>query len=298
VTVLKGISVSEQFYPVPHERLMKDIDILIPRDACGDVEAELLRRGYRRSEFVVDDSAYHGAPLWHETRQVWVELHYALFPGNDALCNDGFFSASHLDAHSVVSVFHGRPVRRLTNEMQLVYIASYWIRDLTRNKVHPSFVPPLLDAVYLLKASDRTFDWQALLGWLDNETALSSLYVLLAYLHRAGLGLCPPSTVRDVASRQRIVGMTDLSIIVGLINAYLVAPAARRPLGEWGKTIVARTFSTLLTPGLRAKLLHVPWNVLFPPRAPDRYSLEFQRQRLARMVKRSGARRHGDSEGR
>ena len=47
-TLLKGISISEQHYPVAHLRPMGDIDVLIPSDAYDSVESALLRRGYTR----------------------------------------------------------------------------------------------------------------------------------------------------------------------------------------------------------------------------------------------------------
>ena len=97
VTLLKGISTSEQYYAAPHERAMKDIDVLIPRDAFEIVEEQLLRRGYRRCEFAFDEHAYHGAPLFHDGRQVCVEIHFALFPPNDPLRRDALFNASHIE---------------------------------------------------------------------------------------------------------------------------------------------------------------------------------------------------------
>ncbi len=283
VTLLKGISTSEQYYAAPHERAMKDIDVLIPRDAFEIVEEQLLRRGYRRCEFAFDEHAYHGAPLFHDGRQVCVEIHFALFPPNDPLRRDALFNASHIETASLESTFHGLPVRRLSNELQLVYIASYWLRDLTQNRPHPSFVPPLFDAVYLLKAAGRTLDCRRLLRSLDNELAAASLYVLLSYLDRLNFAGWVGEFLPDVASRQGIVGRVDLMLIHALLDAYLIGGGAGA-VGNWRRTLVLRTLATLLTPGQKAKLLRVPWNVAFPPLEPDRYSFAFHRNRLARML--------------
>ena len=175
------------------------------------------------------------------------------------------------------------PVRRLSNELQLVYIASYWLRDLTQNRPHPSFVPPLFDAVYLLKAAGRTLDCRRLLRSLDNELAAASLYVLLSYLDRLNFAGWVGEFLPDVASRQGIVGRVDLMLIHALLDAYLIGGGAGA-VGNWRRTLVLRTLATLLTPGQKAKLLRVPWNVAFPPLEPDRYSFAFHRNRLARML--------------
>jgi hypothetical protein len=290
VTLLKGISISDQFYPIAHERPMRDIDILVPQHDCESVESALLLRGYRRSDFDMGEDPYHGPPLRHEGRQVWVEVHSALFPKGAALLRNHLFSPSHIAAQSVASTFHGRPIHRLTDELQLVYIASYWIRDLTGNWIHPSFLPPLFDAVYLLKASGRTLDWDGLLGWLDNEMAAASLYVLLAYICRSGLDSSAARILPRLASRQHIVGPADLRMIFAVLDTYLIRgrPVAG-PFSDRRRTIIMRTLEALLASGSHVtKLLRVPWNVAFPPLAADRYHLQFQLDRMTRMLRSIG----------
>ena len=289
ITLLKGISTSDQWYPVAHERAMGDIDILVPQEAFACIESALMRRGYRPSDMDMGEDAYHGTPLLHKERQVWVEIHTALFPKSAALRQNHLFSPSHLAAQSVASTFHGRPVLRLADELQLVYIASYWIRDLTQNWIHPSFLSPLFDAVYLLKASGRTLDWDGLFEWLDNDMAAASLYVLLAYVCRSGLDDSAVRILPRLESRQDIVGSADLRVILAVLDTYLVRgkPLAR-PFAEQHATVILRTLGTLFTPGSHsAKLLRIPWNVAFPPLAPDRYKLRFQVERVARMFRRS-----------
>lgn len=64
-TLLKGISISDQYYPAAHLRPMNDIDILIPSSAYGAVESMLLQRGFSSSAFPRVDGLHHGAPLQH-----------------------------------------------------------------------------------------------------------------------------------------------------------------------------------------------------------------------------------------
>jgi hypothetical protein len=125
VTLLKGISISDQHYPAAHLRPMGDIDILIPRHAVEAVESAILQLGYTRgSDHQLDEDSHHGAPLFHSERRVSVEIHTDLFRKSSSLRRNRVFSRSQVAAQSVASTFHGRPVDRLTDELQLVCVAS------------------------------------------------------------------------------------------------------------------------------------------------------------------------------
>ena len=144
VTLLKGISISDQHYPAAHLRPMGDIDVLVPKHARESVESKLRRRGYRpKAGDEIDDDSYHGVPLFHPERRVWVEVHTAPFPESTSLrSNRTFFSQPHMANQSLASTFHGRPAYRLTDELQLVYLASYWARGLLiRASPYHSFTP-------------------------------------------------------------------------------------------------------------------------------------------------------------
>jgi hypothetical protein len=286
ITLLKGISISDQYYPAAHQRPMGDIDVLVSEASRETVEAVLTARGYRRSDYEMDGGSAHGAPLFHDGRQVWVDVHTALFPQGSALRNNKLFSPAHIDSQSVAAKFHGRPVRRLTNELQLIYIASYWLRDLVDNRIHPSFLPPLFDAVYLLRASGHAMDWEGMLGWLDNESAMASLYVLLAYIVRSGLDESGLGILPRLATGQNIVGSIELHLILAILDNYLIADNS--PSGRWGhwqRTVLLRILGTLLTPGSHAaKLIRIPWDIVFPPLAEDRYSFAFHRDRVLRIL--------------
>ena len=245
VTLLKGISISDQYYPAAHLRPMADIDVLIPRHAYDSVESTLLSRGYCRHEtYTPAEDPHHGIPLFHAERQVWAELHTTLFPSDDGLRSNQLFSPSQVDTQAIASSFHGLPVSRLSDELQIIYIASSWMRDLTLFKVHPSFLIPLIDAVYLLKASPQTLDWGGVEALLDNDIAAASLYVMLAYLARCGLAPCAPAILSQLASRQHLVGAIQLRVMHALLERYLI----------------------------RAR----PWNSVLPLPVVGRYSLKTQ----------------------
>ena len=252
VTLLKGISVSEQFYPAEHLRPMSDIDVLIPANAYSDVEAALLDRGYVKLADWNLPGHQHGAPLRHVRRRTIVELHTRLFREDSPLRTDGAFGESNVAAQSMRSRYHARPVKRLTPEMQLAYIASSWFNDLTLSKFHPSFIASLFDAVYLLKASGRTLDWRGLLGWLDNDLAAASLYALLTYLPRFGVEPVPSPVLKQLASGQRMVGPIQLRLIHKALDRHLVGarpwalavpppvPGRYNPLHQFEKRVLSR----------------------------------------------------------
>lgn len=285
-TLLKGISISHQHYPIPHLRPMGDLDILVPEAEFDRVESALLRNGLvRMADKVRPAGSHHGVPLCHLQRRVWVEVHSALFPESSDLSSGALFSAAQIAAHSVASTFQGRPVYRLTDELQLVYIASSWIRDLSHNQIHASLVLPLLDAVYLLKTSGKFLDWERVLAELENnELAAASLLIMLACLSGHGLAPCASPQLSRIASRQRIIGAWERQIIERLLNTHLIGGRPfTRLFTEWTALIV---LNTLLARGSRLrKAFALPWNIVFPPSLPNRYSVSFHAGRISRLLR-------------
>lgn len=239
-TLLKGISVSEELYPAEHLRPMADVDVLIPEHAYALVEAAVLERGFDRLDYPQIEGHHHGAPLLHPGRRTIVELHTVLFPDDSHLREATAFNLANVEQHSVASHYHGRPVRRLSRELQLVYIASSWFNDMTLCKVHPGFMASLFDAVYLLCARGRTLDWSGLHEWLDNDLAKASLYAMLSYLPRYGVAPPPPATLAHLASSQSWVGPIQLRMIHAMLDRHLIG----------GR----------------------PWTLALPPPVPGRYS--------------------------
>ena len=257
-TLLKGISVSEQFYPAEHLRPMADIDVLLPAAAGVAFEAALQARGYRRLDYPAMAGHHHGAPLRDPRRRTIVEPHTVLFPDDSALRAGVTFSRANVEARSVESHYHGRPVRRLGAELQLVYMAASWFNDLTQCKVEPSFSATLFDAVYLLAACGQTLDWSGMLEWLDNEMAQASLYAMATYLPRHGVEPVPRAVLARLAS-QGLVGPLQLRLIHAMLDRYLIG--GRR------------------------------WDLVLPPPVPGRYSLphQFEKRVLGPLLRRSPA---------
>jgi hypothetical protein len=264
VTLLKGISISDQYYPAPHLRPMGDVDVLIPEDAYDLVETELLRRGYiRHPDYTLRDGAEHGIPLFDACHHVWVEIHTALF---DRSRPGGVFSPAHISACSFPSTFCDRPVNRLTDELQLLYLAASWVQDLSHYDVksHPSCLPPLFDAVYLLRDGRHALDHESLLGWRDDDMPIASLYVMLSYLSRRGIDLCTTQTLSLLGSSQNVVGASQCRFIYATWDYYLLG----------GR----------------------PWHLPLPPPVPGRYSVRHQlrkRRPLDRLMRKIFGLREG-----
>lgn len=259
VVLLKGISTSEEFYPAPHLRPMGDVDLLVPAARCHAVEKSLLEAGYRKHpDHPETFDLHHGAPLHEPRRDVWVEIHRSLYPEGDEFASRHLFSAAAVMANVVKSTFRGLPVLRLCPELQLAYIASSWMRDITVSRIQASFLASLVDALYLLKRGGAALDWQKLERWTDDDLPTASLYVLLTYLASRGLSRLPLHVTQSLAGRQTLVGALQLHIIHAMIDRHLVGG--------------------------------VPWLSVLPPPVAGRYS--FRRQWTKRVVNRcrTGAR--------
>ena len=256
VTLLKGVSVSEQFYPQEHFRPMADIDLLVTPAAYPRIENALLARGYRRLEPWAMHGHQHGAPLLHADRGSVIELHTRLFAADSELGAGDAFGAANVVRQSVASIYHGRPVKRLSVELQLAYVAASWFNDMTVYRFQPSFIASLFDAIYLLRRCGQSLDWPGLLEWLDNEMARASLRALLSYLPRYGVPAPPP--VLEALAAKRLLGPVQQRLVHQALDRYLIGGRA--------------------------------WDLPIPPPVPGRYSLGHQlRKRILSRLQRAAA---------
>ena len=281
VVLLKGISISGQCYPESHLRAMTDIDILLPEPAAVEIEAAALRRGFRHGPPVMGPNPHHREPLYHSKLHTKVELHTGLFQEDSRLRQGHLFDAARVLLETVQCEFRGRPVRRLTDSLQLAYIASSWTKDLSEQSIHPSLVTSLFDATSLLRVADRAFDWDRLSSSLDNELAAASTYVLIAYLSRRKHPGISPSMESEFRNRQSMIGDPELLVLLSLIEKYLVAGKPFRYFNSW------HVWLNLFQPGGHArKLLMLPWRVGFPPSYPHRFNAFEQARRIRRWFQR------------
>jgi len=279
--LLKGISISEQCYPRPHERAMTDIDVLVPEHAGPAVETEAVNLGYERGPPIMGPNSHHGEPLVHPTLRTKIEIHTALFQLDSRLRVGKLFDPDSVRRQAVPTEFHGRPVLRLSTELQLAYIASYWVNNLSAQPMDQSFLTPLFDTVSLLRTAGPGIDWERLLASLDNELATAALYMLLSYLCQQQHISVPDYVLAALQQRQRIVGATERRILLSMVDRHLVGGRRFEWFNSW------HLWQNLLEPGSHsAKLLKLPWRIAFPPAYAHRFDAVAQGRRLVRWITR------------
>ena len=264
VILLKGISVAGQCYPEPHQRLMRDLDFLIDRDSAPALEARLNEIGYRpKSGARAADylNHHHRTPLYHSEKNVWVEIHHRLFSSRKSASRVSVFGEENVRAQLRPCVFAGRQVHRLSDELQLLYLAAHWGQDL---KPVGGMIA-MIDAIFLLQRCGSELQWQQILEWSRNSVASTYLYLLLSYLQRYRLVQVAPEIMNELSSSQPSFGRLGLRAAHSIVDRYVVEGAA------WGRLLNARnvdsvwkTLTLSKSPSLNLALL--PVNLFLPDR--------------------------------
>jgi hypothetical protein len=260
LTLLKGISISE-CYPEPHLRLMRDVDLLVEAESLPLVKTVLQKLGYRqRSNGAVLYGAHHHAePFFHDEKHVWIEVHHALFSPHRRAASARVFSPPSIAAQSRLSQFQGKEIRRLSLELQLVYLAAHWAQDFAR----VGGLVALIDTIYLLKHAGHELSWDWVLGAIHDSVAATYLYLLLSYMERHHLLEIAPEIMRELSLSQPSFGSLDLKTIHRMIDRYFVAPTKFGPmLSERTVGIIWRTL--ILPVPIVPKLMLIPLNLSLP----------------------------------
>jgi Uncharacterised nucleotidyltransferase len=264
LTLLKGISIADQYYPEPHLRPMRDIDLLVRAESVSTVEFALEKLGYvRRSKSGLPptffETYHHSMPFMHPRRNVWVEIHDRLFPPATFLGDSDTFSINRVVNEVHVSEFKKGRVSRLSPELQLAYIASHWTRSFST----PGGVVAMLDMIFLLRGAHRGLDWDRLLHWLDGSVSASHVYLILSYLKQYDLVKIEESIFSKLALTQRSFGKLNLKMLHRVIDRHMLG----------GKTVDSKRVVELLSVVWGNLLLPSPpwlnlarvlWNLLVP----------------------------------
>jgi hypothetical protein len=249
LTLLKGISICDQHYPERHLRVMRDLDLLVDEGTIPTVESLLLRLGYLRNSErppAYWDAWYHTMPFFHPRKRVWVEIHRRLFPAESNVGSASVFASDNIRGELRASEFRGQRVNRLTDELQLVYLASHWLASGALGIRRISGMVTMLDAIYLLKNAPA-LRWERILEWLDGSIPSSYLYLLLTYLSRHRLVDIDPEILRELSFRQRSFGRVNLKVLHALIDRYITG--GREFGGLMSAWNFGGTFDVLLSPG-------------------------------------------------
>jgi hypothetical protein len=233
LTLLKGLSLCAREYPEPHLRPMRDLDLLVDLAAVPEVEEILLGLGYVRDAPADGYRGHHHvAPFVHRRTNVYVEVHHGLFRPDSALGADPIFGPEAIAREQLDTRLRGQPARRLSVELQIVYLAAHWASS-RKLLAGPGGLLPLLDLVYLIERNDVR--WPLVLDWLEGSAAAPSVYALLAYGARRGVLALPYGVLPGLRQRQRAFNRVNLALAFFLIDRCMVAgrPLAR-PLGRSG----------------------------------------------------------------
>jgi hypothetical protein len=220
LTLLKGMSISGQYYPRPHWRSMGDIDVLVRRRELPVLNALLTTLGYQQRSAHNTDfyrRHHHDIPWYHAQKEIWVEVHTGLFPAGTSLGQLEIFNPPHIENELRVSTFSGRSVLRLSDELQLVYIAGHWGQELNCYRG----VFGLLDIAYLLKARLDYLDWNKISAWVGESIAATYLRVVLSYIHESRI-LNLDKVPRCLRDSGQNLGSVNLRIAHYLVSRCLL----------------------------------------------------------------------------
>jgi hypothetical protein len=279
IILLKGISTCQYLYPIPHLRTMGDIDLLLPVHRQQRIETLLFDLGYRQQSnrsAGYYETHHHSMPFFHPARQIWVEVHTALFSNANA-ASDPVFSPSHVWSQTVPITFRGNETNRLNPEQEMIYIATHWALE---RKCFAGGALPFVDLAFLIRQHGHALDWENVCGRLRGSRAATYLYLMLRFLERHEVVSIPASVMRQLSVvLQYSLGRNE-TILHGMIERYSMRGT---PFGKvTTEANLGIIWDTLLTPQAAWKnVLGVPGNILFPPGQPRRFNLAFQFARLA-----------------
>lgn len=225
LTLLKGTSICSEYYPEPHLRPMRDLDILVSEAHVSAVENALVDLGYQRRHpggEATPSNHHHGVPLWHPRTRNWVEVHWGLVPPNSPLAAEPAFRRETVVSETRPFEFRNRPASRLSTELQIVHLACHWAERVPI----PGGMIALVDLSLIL--AREAVDWSRIFRWIEGPGTAVRLYLALSYLHRLELARVPTEVLSRMERKQRTVSRSSRAVLNRLIDRYVVAGAGFR----------------------------------------------------------------------
>jgi hypothetical protein len=90
LTLLKGMSMADEYYPKFHFRPMHDVDILVAEEHLSRIANLLGDLGYVQDHGGLAggyESHHHLAPFFHDTKNVCIEIHHHLLASTKDVCS-------------------------------------------------------------------------------------------------------------------------------------------------------------------------------------------------------------------
>lgn len=282
ITLLKGISICQRLYPQPHLRPLGDIDLWIPKKCEVALDSLLLKLGYRQqsnqpAEFY--RTHHHGMPYFHPTRQVWIEVHTALF-SNCQVATDPVFSFSNIESQLVPTNVRGHITNRLSDELEMIYLASHWAIE---RKCFVGGAIPFVDMLYLVREKGDELNWKWVFTAVHGSVVATHLSLMLGLLHKHRLIHLPAGILEGLAASLKFPMGWSERILYGMIERYSMrGEAFGRIMTEAN---LGTVWETLSSPRPAWKnILRLPLDVLIPPTEPRRFNMAFQLARVRRVL--------------
>ena len=141
--------------------------------------------------------------------------------------------------------------------------------------------------LYILNKSDSEIDWNLILTILDKSPhSTSCLYLVTSYFNKNNLSNIPKQFLYNLSKKQKTFNLFSLFILHKLINDYLICGKS------FGNIITEHTADIIWSTLIHNKknnylsIIQIPWNILFIPNNPKRYSMSFQLTRLRKLISR------------
>ncbi len=284
-TLLKGLSVSTQYYPEPYFRAMRDIDLLVTPQDIEQVEKlmphlDYVQRSNESESFY--KSHHHTMPWQHTKNETWFEIHKKLFSNSLPHYSETIFGIDSIHKNKYPDTLQYKDktlnVYRLDPELQLVYITAHWARSFKRTGGLFAFIDT---ALIINKA---TIDWEKLYKLSNDPYIANYIFILFSLLIKHRL-------VKNEAAKEYIKKLkhsigAERYIINYFISAYLFTS---KPFGRILTENNVKIFWRLLFRPIPSayKFFLLPVYLLFPPNAQQKFSLRFQLSRIGNALFKS-----------
>jgi hypothetical protein len=146
-----------------------------------------------------------------------VEVHRSLLPRKTKSAQAEVFSPENLAKELQPSQFQGRPVRRLSHELQIAHTSAHWARQLQTN----GGLMAMLDIVYIIKNAGHTLDWSKIIRWVKLSPPAVELGLLLAYLAHHEVVAIDRGILRPLTSANNAFTEEKLRLLFWLTDRYI-----------------------------------------------------------------------------
>lgn len=282
-TLLKGMSVSTEFYPKAYFRSMRDVDILVEESEIEQVEKTMVDLGYKQSSplpLPFYETHHHTIPWQHKTKDVWFEIHRRIFPESSPSSSATVFKIDTIKSEKIISPIDSNhdslQTYRLGYELQIVYIAAHWAESFKQTGGLFAFI----DIALII--NNTKLDWNKLIKWSNELYIGNYVYILLSYLVKQQL-VKDPQIKQHLKKINHNLSFIDIIILNKIITNYLLLG---KPFGKFLSVDNINILWTLFISPKSAitKIILAPTYIIFPPNSDKKFNLLFQLSRVKNLL--------------